>query len=86
MINGKENPVEWAQMGYELDEVIEHLQKISSQFTPQSKIDESEFGVDIGHIYAHLNRIWNSRNHKGDIHQEQFEKFSKFPDDVDLVG
>ena len=86
MINGKDNPVEWALMGYELDEVIEHLQNISNQFKPQSEVCEIEFGVDMGHVYAHLNRIWNSRNHKGDILQEQFDKYSEFPDDVELIG
>ena len=86
MINGKENPVEWALLSYELDEVIEHLQEISNSITPESEIDETEFKVYIGHVYAHINRIWNQRNHTGDITDQQFEEFSKFPNDIEPVG
>lgn len=86
MINGKENPVEWALLSYELEEVIEHLQKISSSIIPESEIVETEFKVDISHVYAHINRIWNQRNHTGEVSDQQFVEFSKFPNDIEPIG
>ena len=86
MINGKENPVEWALMSYELEEVIEHLQEISSSIMPESEIDEEEFKLYISHVYAHINRIWNQRNHTGEITDKQFAEYSKFPSDIEPGG
>ena len=42
-------------------------------------IDDSEFQIDIGHIYSHINRSWNSRNRVG---EENFNLESKFPNDI----
>ena len=86
MINGKENPVEWALMSYELEEVIEHLQEISRLIMPESEIDEEELKVYISHVYAHINRIWNQRNHTGEITDQQFVEYSKFPNDIEPGG
>ncbi len=86
MISSEENPVEWALLSYELEEVTEHLQELSNKINLATSISEEEFSVAIGHIYAHLNRIWNSRNHKGEITQELFEKFSQPPCDMELYG
>ena len=86
MINGKDNPVEWAMMSYELEEVIEHLQDLSNMVVPNSSITEEEFEVGIGHIYAHINRIWNSRSHIGDLSEKQREDFTQFPKDIKLYG
>jgi len=86
MINAKENPVEWALLSYELDEVIEHLQDIFKSFTPDSEIDEPKFKVYLSHVYAHLNRLWNARNHIGEISHEQHTEFSRFPTDLKPSG
>jgi hypothetical protein len=86
MINEKDNPVEWALMCYEFEEVAEHLQKLSDNIAPNKKISEEEFNVQMGHIYSHLNRIWNSRNHKGEISEKQFDEYSKLPKDIKLYG
>ena len=86
MINGKDNPVEWALLSYEIEEAIEHLQDISDKIIPGSGIDEEDFKIRMGHVYAHLNRIWHSRNHIGDISSEQSEEYSEFPKDVKRYG
>ena len=86
MINGKENPVEWALLSYEIEELIEHLQEISNSITPESEIDEEDFRVDISHVYAHINRIWNQRNHIGEVSEQQFDEYSKFPNDIKPIG
>jgi len=86
MINGKENPVEWAMLSYELEEVVEHLQGISNMVIPGSEISEEEFEVQLGHVYAHLNRIWNSRNHVGELTDKKREEFKEFPKDINFYG
>lgn len=86
MINGKDNPVEWAMMAYELEDAIEHLKEISNLFEPEGEVDEVEFSVYLGHVYAHLNRIWNSRNHVGEVDQTLHDKFNLFPADIEPCG
>ena len=86
MINEKDNPVEWALMCYQFEEVAEHLQNLSNEIVPNAEINEKEFNVQMGHIYSHLNRIWNSRNHIGEISDENFEEYSKLPKDIKLYG
>ena len=86
MINEKDNPVEWALMCYQFEEVVEHLQNLSNEIVPNAEINEEEFNVQMGHIYSHLNRIWNSRNHIGEISDENFEEYSKLPKDIKLYG
>ena len=86
MINEKDNPVEWALMCYQFEEVAEHLQNLSNEIVPNAEINEEEFNVQMGHIYSHLNRIWNSRNHIGEISDENFEEYSKLPKDIKLYG
>ena len=82
MINGIDNPVEWALVFYELEEVIEHLQTLSNQIIPQESIDEKDFETHMRHIYAHLNLIWNSRHHIGEISNETRNQLSQFPTDI----
>jgi len=86
MINGKDHPVEWALLAYELDDAIEHLQALSKDFIPNGDIDETDFEVKLGHVYAHLNRAWNSRNRIGESDQEQLELESRFPTDLYPYG
>jgi hypothetical protein len=51
------------------------------------RIDDEAFAAQIGHAYAHLNRIWHRRNDPGDeISDENWEQFSRFPTDIDPVG
>lgn len=86
LINGKENPVEWALLAYEIDEVMEHLQAIRESLTPGGSIEPEDYEVQLRHVYAHINRAWNSRNRLGEQTPELFELESKFPSDLDPVG
>jgi len=85
LINGKDNPVEWALLAYEIDEVIEHLQALGESFTPNGSIKSEVYEVQLRHVYAHLNRAWNSRNRLGEQTPELFELESKFPSDLDPI-
>lgn len=86
MINQKDNYVAWAILVEDLDEARTHLQKLIETMTKRGNYDESEFGVELGHIYAHLNRVWNSRNQVSEITSEQWSVFSQFPKDLQPVG
>ena len=85
-INQKENPAAWPLFLMDLDEVREHLDSLIQKMQTAGAIDEDEFAVDMGHIYAHLNRIWHSRNRPEDIPEELWEQFSQFPQDLKPIG
>ena len=86
MINSKENPVEWASLMYELDDLKEHLESLVDQMTESGKIEVEEYQIQIGHLYAHLNRAWNTRNLIGDIKETDLENLTKFPKDIETCG
>ena len=86
MINSKDNPVEWASLQYELDDLREHLESLIKDMDENGAIAVEDYQVQIGHLYAHLNRAWNSRNAIGDKKEKEFEKFTKFPQDIETCG
>lgn len=87
MINRSDNPVAWALLLYEIDEVRDHLDSLARQMDSEGRIDDQDFAAQIGHAYAHLNRIWHRRNDPADeISDENFGAFSRFPSDIDPVG
>lgn len=86
MINKTENPVSWTLLLTELDEAREHLESLTNKMNETGSIDDSEFSVDLGHVYAHLNRAWHSRNQDAEITEEQWPVFSQFPKDIKPVG
>ncbi len=86
MINEKDHPVTWAMLIYELDDAKEHLEALIKKMS-QDEIDEQEFRILMGHIYAHLNRACNSRNDQTeDLMQEKWDEYSQFPSDIELNG
>ncbi len=48
--------------------------------------DEANYAVEIGHLYAHLNHAWNSRQLSHEIPEHEWAFYSAFPDDIDPVG
>lgn len=86
MINEKDNPVAWALLLSELDEVQEHLAELKSELSEAGAMDDEEFAVYLGHVYAHLNRVWHSRNQDSEITKEQWPVYSQFPSDIKPVG
>lgn len=81
MINREENLVEWALLSYELEDAREHLVELLAA-TDSPDFDETEFGIQLSHIYSHLNRAWNSRAHFGNQSDADFQRFSEFPKDL----
>ena len=75
---------------YELSDASEHLSDLIAHLSGgKSPIDEEDLAVQIGHIYAHLNRAWNGRN---DPHgmtnptDEQRAVLTSFPIDLEPCG
>jgi hypothetical protein len=86
MINNKSNPVEWSSLLYELEDAKEHLENLISEISKNGEVDEQEYMVQIGHIYAHINRSWNSRNKIGEYNDKERELFTSFPKDIEPCG
>jgi hypothetical protein len=82
MINLKNNPVQWSLLLYELEDAQEHLGKLIDKMSAKGEIDEIEYQINLGHIYSHLNRAWNSRNRTFEENDNQFEVESQFPKDI----
>jgi hypothetical protein len=87
MINQTDHPVTWALLVYEIDDLREHLDTLAKQMAQDGRIDADDFRAHVSHAYAHLNRIWNSRNEGSEeaVHHRS-DEFTKFPTDIDPIG
>ncbi len=86
MINSKEHPVEWSQLMFELEDAHEHLGNLIKEMQEKGSIDAEGYAVDVAHIYAHLNRAWNSRDIIGKPSESQSEKCRSFPNDLEPLA
>ena len=88
MINSKSSPVSWVLLIDELDEAKEHLESLITDMAGAGEMDEDEFAIYLGHVYAHLNRAWNGRYSSLDLvlSDEQRDSFSQFPIDIKPMG
>ena len=81
MIDRTAEPVAWAQFAYELTDAHEHLGELINVLDHEA-IDDTEFAVHLGHVYAHLNRAWHCRNQTTEISVQQWNEISAFPTDI----
>lgn len=86
MINKTDDHAAWVHLIDELDEAKEHLAELTNELHREGCMDESELAVHLGHVYAHLNRVWNGRNHAGLLTDKVWEIFSQFPKDIEPIG
>lgn len=87
MINARDHYVAWAMLVTELDEAREHLQDLIDTLARDGRCDdEDDFSARLGHVYAHLNRAWHSRDLTSELTQEQHAAFAQFPKDLEPVG
>ena len=88
MLMNAEHPVAWAMLMYELSDAHEHLGELITQMNAAGEIDEPEFYVYIGHVYAHLNRAWHGRNDPNldQLSDEKLIEHRKFPTDLQPSG
>ncbi len=85
MIDKQKHPVAWANLMYELEDANEHLAKLISEIESDPGYGEGNFRVDLGHVFAHLNRAWHLRNAAGGLPDDQWHAASQFPRDLEPV-
>ncbi|WP_185234714.1 hypothetical protein [Teredinibacter franksiae] len=86
MIDKERNPIEWAQLMYELDDVHEHLGDLITKMNTSNEVRKEEYSIEMAHIYAHINRAWNSRNTVGEISESERKVHTEFPKDLKPIG
>ena len=85
MIERDKHPVGWAMLMYELEDAHEHLGNLIRQIASDPGYGEEDFRVDLGHVYAHLNLAWHSRNVQEGLSDEEREVAVRFPTDLSPV-
>jgi hypothetical protein len=88
MLSRNEQPVAWAMLLYELADAHEHLGGLLAKMQATGGIEEPEFAVQLGHVFAHLNRAWHGRDDPSldSISAEQHSERSDYPSDLQPVG
>ena len=86
MINRKEHPIGWSFFLDELEDAHEHLGTLIKELSESSDYTEAELRVDLGHVYAHLNRAWFRRNVPEHMSDAQWNTASQFPGDLEPVA
>ena len=76
----------WAQLMNELEDAHEHLGSLISEMTCDGAIDVESYTIHIAHVYAHLNRAWNTRNITGEVTEEQWEEGRSYPTDLEPLA
>ncbi|WP_395005497.1 hypothetical protein [Undibacterium sp.] len=79
MINKENSPVEWAGLMYELEDASEHLSVLISEIENDPEFDETDFNIQLQHIFSHLSRAWHRRKFDREISELEWVVASKFP-------
>jgi hypothetical protein len=86
MIDRNADALEWALLRFKLNEAREHLDILIKDMDTNPEFGEIEFGIDLAHIYAHLNQAWNGRGKKGEWSESDFDLFSQYPSRLEPDG
>ncbi len=80
------NEVAWHNLLFQLGEAGVHLQGLIDQMSADECIDEIDFGIQLGHVYGHLNRCWNGRRLPGEPEDQWYsDENSSFPEDLQIT-
>lgn len=71
---------------FELTDAQEHLAALIRDLDGAGNVETSAFAVDLGHVFAHLNRAWYRHKVADDIPDSEWEAASAFPRDLSPVG
>jgi hypothetical protein len=71
---------------YELEDAKEHLESLIIEMNKEGSINEIEYNIQIGHVFAHFYRGWNSRSKIGKYDDKEREQFSSFLSDLEPCG
>ncbi|RDS81779.1 hypothetical protein DWU99_15220 [Dyella psychrodurans] len=80
MIDRNLQPVQWSEFMCELEDAKEHLANLIKEIEEDVTYDENNLRIDLGHVYAHLNRAWRRSMRALDRGDRDFA--SRFPDDL----
>jgi hypothetical protein len=86
MIKLREHPVGWAELMSNMEDAHEHLGNLIQEMTTDPEFDDPEFAVNLGHVFAHLNRAWCCRNHPEGLGAEEWEAAGEFPKDLEPIA
>ncbi len=84
MIKKDLHQVGWAMLMYELEDAKGHLESMIEEMDKDLGFSEENFRIDLGHIYAHLNRAWQIRNFE-DVSTEERDSEIDFPKDIEPI-
>lgn len=82
----RQDPVAWALFLHGLEDGAEHLADLVKKIADDPAYGEEELRVDLGHVFAHLNRAWNSRNIPKELDDAQWEELRRFPNDLEPLA
>lgn len=85
MISKESTPAAWATLMYELEDAREHLTTLILEMRSEANYDEVNLRIDLGHVFAHLNRAWYLRDLTEELDHEQWQHASQFPKDLDPI-
>jgi hypothetical protein len=71
---------------FNLTDAHEHLGNLIQEMTTDREFGEAAFAVDLGHVFAHLNRAWCCRNHLEGLSKEEWEIVRVFPMDLEPIA
>ena len=86
MIDRNSNPVGWSFLLDDLEDAYEHLGNLIKELSSDLEYGEPELRIDLGHVYAHLNRAWRRRNVPNDFADSEWEAAGAFPTDLEPVA
>ena len=86
MIDRKNHPIGWAHLLYDLGDAHEHLSSLLKNLSENSEYSGEQFRIDLGHVYAHLNRAWYRRNIPEDFDTLEWNTATQFPRDLEPCG
>jgi hypothetical protein len=86
MINRNDNPVGWAMFLTDREDAHEHLGNLIKEIASDTEYGESELRIDLGHVYAHLNRAWRRRYVAESFTEAEWAAAGAFPDDIEPVA
>ena len=86
MINRHDNPVQWVLLMDQLEEAHEHLGKLIAEMRADSGDAEEQLRIYLGHVMAHLNRAWASRNITRELTDAEWESFREYPRDLSPIA
>lgn len=84
MVDRSRHPLAWAIFMQELEDARDHLDGLIRDLETEQERGEIELRIELGHVYAHLNRAWHWRNRLQDTPtgSEEFDRASAMPDDL----